>query len=165
MVTPSATVVRYPTPRYSAINPDASSRVIENIHKRHDRAAFYCGVVELDEYLQRFAGQNEKAGLSQHFVAVASAGECRIIGYYATSAGFVAFDLVPDDLRKRPPRYPIPVGYIGRLVVDRSMQGQGLGEDLLIDVLGRIVRITDEMGIHAVEVVVIKDSARHFYLK
>ncbi|MBI1370872.1 MAG: GNAT family N-acetyltransferase [Planctomycetes bacterium] len=145
--------------------PDASSWVIEKLHKRHDRAAFSCGVVELDDYLHRFAGQNEKTGISQHFVAVATAGDSRILGYYALSAGSVAFDLVPDELRKRLPRYPIPVAHIGRLAVDQSMQGQGLGEDLLIDALVRIVRIADELGIHAVEVVAINDSAQRFYLK
>jgi GNAT superfamily N-acetyltransferase len=145
--------------------PDASSWVIEKLHKHHDRAAFSCGVVELDDYLHRFAGQNEKSGISQHFVAVASAGESKILGYYAISASSIAFDLVPDELRKRLPRYPIPVAHIGRLAVDQSMQGQGLGEDLLIDALARIVRIADELGIHAVEVVAINDSAQRFYLK
>lgn len=145
--------------------PDASSWIVEKLDKRHDRAAFSCGVGELDDYLRRFAGQNEKAGISQHFVAVTAAGDSRILGYYALSAGSVAFELVPDPLKKRLPRYPIPVAHLGRLAVDQSMQGRGLGEDLLIDALARIVRAADEIGIHAVEVVAINDSARRFYLK
>lgn len=144
--------------------PEQPPWVIEKLHKRHDRAAFSCGVAELDDYLRRFAGQNEKAGISQHFVAVAS-GDTRVVGYYAISAGAVAFDLVPAELSKRLPRYPIPVAHIGRLAVDKSMQGQGLGEDVLIDALARIVRVADELGIHAVEVVAIDDRARRFYVK
>lgn len=120
---------------------------------------------ELDEYLHRFAGQNEKTGIGQHFVAVATAGDSRILGYYALSAGSIAFKLVPDELKKRLARYPIPVAHIGRLAVDLSMQGHGLGEDLLIDALARIARAADEIGIHAVEVVAINDSARRFYPK
>lgn len=144
---------------------DSHSWIIEKLDKWHDRAAFVCGVPELDEYLRRFAGQNERSGLSQHFVAVASAGDARILGYYALSAGSVAFELVPEELKNRLPRYPIPVAHIGRLAVDRSMQGRGLGEELLIDALARIARVGDEVGIHAVEVVAINDSARRFYLK
>jgi len=93
--------------------------VIEKLHKRHDRAAFSCGVADLDGYLRCFAGQNEKNGISQHFVAVAAPGVSVILGYYALSAGSVAFEQVPDELKKRLPRYPIPVAHLGRLAVDR----------------------------------------------
>lgn len=144
---------------------DTPSWIIEKLDKQHDRAAFSCGVDELDGYLHRFAGQNEKAGISQHFVAVATGGDAGVLGYYALSAGSVAFDVVPENLKKRLPRYPIPVAHLGRLAVDQSMQGHGLGEDLLIDALARIMRAADKIGIHAVEVVAINDSARRFYLK
>lgn len=144
---------------------DKPSWIIEQLDKRHDRAAFSCGVDELDDYLHRFAGQNEKTGISQHFVAVATGADAKILGYYALSAGSVAFEVVPENLKKRLPRYPIPVAHLGRLAVDQSMQGHGLGEDLLIDALARIMRAADEIGIHAVEVVAIDDSARRFYLK
>lgn len=138
---------------------------IEKLTKRHDRQSFYCGVPELNEYLQRFARQNETAGISQHFVALDAPGSRDIHGYYALSAGAVAFDNVPRDLRKRLPRYPVPVAHLGRLAVDRSAAGQGLGEHLLIDALARTLRAADEIGIHVVEVVAINDAASSFYLK
>jgi len=103
--------------------------------------------------------------ISQHFVAVAADDNSRVLGYCALSAGSVAFELVPEDLKKRLPRYPIPVAHIGRLAVDRSMQGRRLGEYLLIDALARIARVAGQVGIHAVEVVAINDNARSFYLK
>jgi len=136
---------------------------IEHLQKRHDRTGFYCGVDELDEYLRRFAGQNEKGGISQHFAAVPEAGAARVLGYYALSAGAVAFDRLPVGMKKRLPRYPIPVAHLDRLAVDRSMQGRGLGQDLLIDAFNRTMRAADQIGIHAIEVVAINDSARRFY--
>lgn len=145
--------------------PDTPAWIIEKLDAHHDRAAFACGVAELDDYLRRFAGQNEKRGISQHFMAVAVAGDGRILGYYALSAGAVAFDLLPEELKKKLPRYPVPVAHLGRLAVDRSMQGRGLGEDLQIDALARIGRAAEEIGIHAVEVVAIDDRARTFYEK
>ena len=45
------------------------------------------------------------------------------------------------------------------------MQGQGLGEHLLIDALARILRAADEIGIHAVEVIAINAGAQQFYRK
>jgi GNAT superfamily N-acetyltransferase len=146
-------------------HPEGLAWIIERLEKRHDRAAFSSGVAELDGYLRHFAAQNERTGISQHYVAVATAGDTRILGYYALSVGSVAFDVVPEDLRKRLPRYPIPVAHLGRLAVDGSVQGRGIGEDLLLDALARIARAADEVGIHAVEVVAISSRARDFYVK
>ena len=139
--------------------------IIEKLSKGHDRKSFDCGVSELDEYLRRFARQNEAAGISQHFVALGSPRSHEVHGYYALSAGAVAFDNVPKGLRKRLPRYPVPVAHLGRLAVDRSAAGQGLGEHLLMGALARTLRAADDIGIHAVEVVAINDAARAFYLK
>ena len=162
-----------PTPR-SSVRPSgtrnnvakaAPAPIIEKLAKRHDRAAFDCGVEELNAYLQRYAGQNERAGLSQHYVAPAPGSGSAILGYYALSAGAVDFELLDEDQRKRLPRYPVPVAHLGRLAVDRSAQGQRIGETLLVDALARTVKVADEVGIHAVEVVAINDAARKFYVK
>ena len=49
----------------------------------------------------RAVDMNSTHGLSQHFVAVATAGDSRVLGYYALSAGAVAFQHVPNELKKR----------------------------------------------------------------
>ena len=144
---------------------DGAPWIIEKLAKRHDRSTFGCGVVGLDEYLRRYAGQNERAGISQHFVAVAAASDTRVLGYYSLSAGSVNFEHIPDELRKRLGRYPIPVAHLGRLAVEKAAQGRGLGRHLLIDAFARIVAAADVIGIHAVEVIAIDDNATQFYEK
>ncbi len=59
----------------------------------------------------------------------------------------------------------IPVVLLGRLAVDRSVQGQGLGELLLLDALRRAQHIADEIGVRAVEVDAIGEKARAFYAR
>ena len=59
----------------------------------------------------------------------------------------------------------VPVVLLGRLAVDQSNQGQGLGAFLLIDALRRALHISEQVGIRAVEVDAIDDSAHAFYLK
>lgn len=162
---PNPTKRSRPPPTASAVEVPDRAWSIEKLSKGHDRNSFDCGVSELDEYLRRFARQNEAAGISQHFVALEAPDALVIHGYYALSAGAVAFDHVPRDLRKRVPRYPVPVAHLGRLAVDRSLAGQRLGEFLLMDALARTMRAADQIGIHAVEVVAINESARSFYLK
>lgn len=152
-------------PTATAVEVADCLRAIEKLGKGHDRKSFDCGVAETNEYLRRFARQNEAAGISHHFVALDASGSRSIHGYYALSAGAVAFDHLPRDLRRRLPRYPVSVAHLGRLAVDRSAAGQGLGEYLLIDALARTLRAADEIGIHAIEVVAINDVARSFYLK
>lgn len=59
----------------------------------------------------------------------------------------------------------IPVVLLGRLAVDRSVQGRGLGSWLLVDVLRRAQYLAEHIGIRAIEVDALDDAARTFYLK
>lgn len=136
------------------------SPIIEPLSSRHNRAAFDCGEESLNDYLRRFARQNDARHLGRTFVAVFE-GQTRIEGYYTLSSGAVAFDTVPEKL----PRYPVPVVHLGRLAVDRAAQGQGIGEFLLLDALKRAALLSDQLGIYAVEVYALHDRARAFYLR
>ncbi|MCC5787819.1 MAG: GNAT family N-acetyltransferase [Phycisphaerales bacterium] len=137
---------------------------IEALASDHDRDGFSCGHASLDEFLKRYAGQNQRTGVSRTFVAVRP-GERVVCGFYSLAAGSVELNHLTDEQRKRLPRYPVPVAHLGRLAVDRGSQGKRLGETLLIDGLWRIARADREIGIHAVEVVAIDEAARRFYLK
>jgi GNAT superfamily N-acetyltransferase len=141
-----------------------SSWTIESLDKRHDRAAFSCGDISLEEYLKKYASQNERLNVSRHYVALAF-GTTSVVGYYSLSAGSVEWAMLPNESRRRLPKYPVPVAHFGRLAVDKAMQGQGLGEFLLLDALARISRLTNEIGIQAVEIVATTEQARRFYEK
>lgn len=138
--------------------------LVEELHTDHDRSAFSCGQPSLDEFIKRYASQNQKSGVSRTFVAL-KPHESTVHGYYSLAAGAVAFANLPEDQRKRLPRYPVPVAHLGRLAVDKTAQGEGLGSFLLIDALRRIQDVADSIGIHAIEVVAIDESAKNFYLK
>lgn len=138
------------TPQYS----------VEQLTALHDRENFDCGEPSLNDFLKRFARQNNEKGLGRTYVAVKSA-EPRIFGYYTISSGAVRFDSIPENL----PRYPVPVMHLGRLAVDKNAKGQRLGKALLADALSRAVDISSHLGIYAVEVYALNESARNFYLK
>lgn len=134
--------------------------VIEPLLPTHDRTDFDCGEPSLNDFLKRFARQNNERGLSRTYVA-ALPDKPKIYGYYSLSSGVIQFDTLPEKL----PRYPIPVVYLGRLAVNRSVKGQGLGKILLLDALKRTMHISEQLGIYAVEVYALHDAARSFYLK
>lgn len=134
--------------------------VIEALGKRHKRENFDCGEESLNEFLKKYARQNSKKGFGRTFVAC-SPNETEVLGFYTLSSGSVSFEIVPEKL----PRYPIPTAHLGRLAADLKMRGQGLGELLLIDALKRAVLVAGELGIYAVELYALNETAKKFYLK
>jgi GNAT superfamily N-acetyltransferase len=135
---------------------------IVRLVKEHRRDAFDCGADDLNQYLRRFARQNGNKGLGRSYVAVLP-GETVVRGYYSLTTSAVACESIPEEARKKLPRYPVPTALISRLAVDRSMQGRGLGRDLLMDAIYRVIQAADSIGIYAVEVDAKDGAARTFY--
>jgi GNAT superfamily N-acetyltransferase len=138
--------------------------VIERLGPKHDRAAFDCGHATLDDWLKQRAGQFDRRDLARTYVAVRR-GESNVLGYYAISAHGVRRENLPDDQAKGLPRSDVPVVLLGRLAVDRAVQGRGLGSLLLTHALRRVELLSEQVGIRAVEVDAIDDAARSFYLR
>jgi GNAT superfamily N-acetyltransferase len=138
--------------------------VIERLAKRHDRSLFNCGQPALDDWVKTRAGQFDRRDLARTFVAV-FAGQSLVLGYYALASHRVRFESLPEDQAKGLPKIDVPVVLLGRLAVDQSMHGMGLGSFLLIDALRRALQVSTEIGIRAVEVDAIDNRARSFYVK
>lgn len=133
---------------------------IERLASHHDRAAFDCGEPALNQFLRQHAGQQQRRGLGQTYAALADGG-AEVLGFVTLSAGQVEAVSLPPDLKL--PRYPIPMLRIGRLAVDRSHQGQGLGQDLLAFALELALEFSERVGVYAVLVDAKHDRAQAFY--
>lgn len=118
----------------------------EPIGPHHDRRAFDCGDAALNEYLRRYARQMYESGGAKTFVAASLPDLARVLGYYTISPGAIEFPRVPAELTKRVGRHGVPVFRLGRLAVERSAQGQGLGGDLLMAVGERALAVVAEVG-------------------
>jgi len=137
---------------------------IQRLGSSHDRTAFDCGNPILTDWLRQRASQFEKRDLARTYVATRSSDRT-VLGYYAISNHRVIHEALPADEAKGLPRLDVPVVLLGRLAVDRSVQGQGLGSLLLVDALRRAQHLAEHVGIRAVEVDAIDDAARQFYLR
>lgn len=135
---------------------------IEPLGTSHDRAAFCCGVPELDAYLQRQASQDLKRNLAAVFVLTSDSKA--VAGFYTFSAHSIQAAELPQDLARKLPRFPLPVTLLGRMAVAQALQGQGWGEFLLLHALERALRGSQQVASWAV-VVDAKAGAREFYLK
>jgi GNAT superfamily N-acetyltransferase len=137
---------------------------VEPLAKRHERLAFSCGHAALDNFLKKYASQYAKRKLGTTYVAVADEGP-RVLGYYTLAPSHFAFAHAPEELIKGLPKHPVPSLLLARLAVDQSERGKGLGKFLLLDGLGRCLRVSREVAFRAVEVEAIDDQAAAFYVK
>lgn len=135
--------------------------VIEKLTKAHNLAEFDCSNPTLDNWLTRFAWTNQRAETAKTYVAHRGG---RVIGYHALVAGSVLKHEAPERIAQGIANHPVGVILLARLAVDRSEHGKGLGKALLRDALARIARAADVVGVRAVLVHAIDDSARDFYL-
>jgi len=137
---------------------------IEALSQEHERGAFCCGKAPLDAFIRQHAAKNMERGISRVFVAVRP-GEKRILGFYAAAAGTFQRDNLPKKGRQGLPGYPIPTAHLGRLAVDQTCQGQGLGETLLFHFLSAALEVSQKLGVFAVDIWSKDEVARKFYLK
>lgn len=135
------------------------------LEKKHRRKEFDCGNDELNQYVRRYARQNDTKGISKAFVATKAETPLAVDGYYTISSSLIEFSSIPEEDRQKLPAYPVPAALIGKLAVDNFCQGQGLGTELLVNALLRIVKASEDIGIYAVRVDAIDETAKKFYLK
>ena len=135
----------------------------EPIARHHDRKNFDCGSPDLNQYLDRYARQNHESGGAKTFVAVGAAEPAQVLGYYSISPGSVEFARVPAVVTRKLGRYEVPVFRLGRLAVQRSLQGKGLGGDLLLAAGGRALAVAGEVGGVALAIDAKDDRAAGWY--
>jgi hypothetical protein len=101
---------------------------IKPLEKSHDRTSFDCGHEDLNHYLRTQARQDAEKRVAATFV-LTRPGTPAVLGFYSLSASISPVGELPPDLMKRLPRYgQLPVTLLGRLAVDRSVGGKGVGE-------------------------------------
>lgn len=126
----------------------------------HSLDDFHSGERVLDDWLKRRAMSNQLAGASRTFVVVDQDG--RVCGFYALAAGAVSHQMATGAIRRNMPD-PLPVLVLGRLAVDRRVQGRKLGAALLQDAVNRAITVSHNTGVRALLVHALNDRAKRFY--
>jgi GNAT superfamily N-acetyltransferase len=127
----------------------------------HDRSGFDSGNQSLDQWLRGEALRAHRAGISRTTVWVAPDAPT-VVAYFAVAPTQVARVDLPS--RSLSAGYSLVPGYlIGRLALDRTLHGQGLGSQLLLDAVERIVEATDRVGGRVIVVDAIDTAAHRFY--
>ena len=125
--------------------------------KTHDRAAFSCGVPQIDNYLKLTAKKGAKADVVRIWVVIDA--ENHIVGFYGINMHAVDVKEMPDAYKKKAMKHGLlPAAFIAMIGVDEKHQGNGLGSALVADALERIARASDEIGTCVIMLDVLDDG-------
>jgi GNAT superfamily N-acetyltransferase len=134
----------------------------EALQGDHAVEGFACGVPALDDYLIKRALHDQRSDKSRTYVIARGK---TVVGYFSLAAASVDPLHATARLAAGQGAQDVPAILLGRLAVDRGVQGRGFGEALLVEALARAAGAADMIGARAVLVHAASDRARSFYLR
>lgn len=75
----------------------------------------------------------------------------RVVAFYAISAHQILRDSLPSRVRRGSPQ-AMPAVLLGKLALDVSLRGKGLGGELLVDALERVLLAAQQVAVRVVVV-------------
>ncbi len=137
----------------------------EPIAKSHERDSFDCGNAALNEFLRRHARKSHVQGSAKTFLAMDNADGKTLLGYYSVSPASVAYARAPSVITRGLARHDVPVFRLARLAVRCSVQGQGLGGQLLLAAGRRCLLVAAQAGGVALLIDAKDDRAAQWYVR
>ena len=128
--------------------------------KLHDRSAFDSGSPDLDEWLRRFSTQNRRRNTAATWVITDA--DSVVVAYVSLAMTSIDRGDAPSSVAKHAPD-PVPALLIGRLAVNRSVAGLGIGTALVAHVLATALDLNDRAACRAVIVSALDESARSWW--
>lgn len=136
---------------------------IEPLSRKHDRAAFDCGVAELNAFLRATARQHGEKGLSRTFVLTENDKPTIILGFFTLTLCEITAEHMPASYAAMYPRHSLPAVRLARLAISLRYQGKGYGTLLVAEAVNRTVFIADQAGSIGLFVDAKNNQARDFY--
>ena len=127
----------------------------------HNISAFDSGEDVLDHWLKNRALTNVKNRATRVYVTCLNES-MDVIGYYGLSTGQLRHGNAIGSMRRNMPD-PIPVILLGRLAIDQSLQGKGVGADLLAHAVEKSLQVSEIAGARLLVVHALHDTAKKFY--
>lgn len=136
--------------------------VPRRLERDDDTADFTSAATELDQWLRRYAWENQRANNAVTYVTTAE--KPLVVGYYSITTAGIAKSEAPARLQHMSRPQELGMLLIGRLAVDHRFQGRGLGAGLLADALERSVQLSEAVGVVGVLIHCRDEAAKEFYL-
>ncbi len=122
---------------------------------KHDRTGFSCGIETIDSWFKQSISQQIKNDRVRVWCGINDDGV--LVGFYALSA--YTIDLADaGHLVRRGDLHDLPAIYLNVIAVDKTQQGQGGGNDLLMHAIRKCIKVSDDIGVVAIILDVRKDD-------
>lgn len=125
--------------------------------KTHDRSSFDSGAGDIDDWLRRYSTQNRRRNTAATWVIADP--HSVVVAYVSLAVTSINRSGAPAPVGAHAPD-PVPALLIGRLAVDRSVAGLGVGTALVVHVLATAVEVNERAACRAVVVSALDDTAR-----
>jgi GNAT superfamily N-acetyltransferase len=132
------------------------------LDERYDVHLFDCGVESLNSWLQNEALRAERSDTARTYVWTETVDSTEVLAYFSIAPTAVQREMLS---RSQAANYSfdIPSYLLARLALDKRLKGQGLGSQLLVDAIGRIVGSAEVSGGRLIVVDAVDDNAAAFY--
>jgi GNAT superfamily N-acetyltransferase len=134
---------------------------IEHLNQFQVLDRFDCGNKAMNDWLVRYARENEQLDLSRTYLLIADTTE--VIGYYTLTGMSTSRAEVPRLLRRGTPNLHQPGCLLARLAVSLDHQGQGHGRDLMVDAVKEALAASQHIALRFIAVDPLDDRARAIY--
>jgi GNAT superfamily N-acetyltransferase len=133
----------------------------EMLSEEHELGAFDCGNPLLNQWLTAQARRAQDADTARTYVWAEQEGA--VVAYYSIAPTQVYRDELPRGMAGG--YSVVPAYLLGKFALDRTLQRQGRGADLLVDALSTIVQASETGAGRLIVVDAIDENAAGFYRK
>lgn len=132
---------------------------VEALSEAHELDGFDCGNEELDRWLRQHARHAVRQGTRTYVLTNDSRD---VVGYFSVAPHLIEREEVTPSVGRGAPRR-IPAILLAKFALDMSVQGRGLGSELLIAALTTVIEAARVAGGKVVVVDAIDEDAAAFY--
>ena len=126
--------------------------------KDYDLNGFDCGEESLNAFLTNHLKRQHEGKILRAYVLCTKEEIPKVLGYYTLSGSCFEKETLPSkSQQKKVPYRNVPSITLGRLALDKSLQGQGLGSMLVTHAMRVVYNASLAVGIHGLFVEALND--------
>lgn len=132
----------------------------------YDLTAFDCGEPTLNTFLSEHLARQHAGRFLRGYLLITSGERPKVLGYYTLSGSCFEKATFPSKTQQRKLPYAnVPSITLGRLAVDKQIQGQEWGTTLVSHAMRVVWRASQAVGIHGIFVDALNEGAKAFWVK
>ncbi|ROP49905.1 acetyltransferase (GNAT) family protein [Enterobacter sp. BIGb0383] len=126
---------------------------------------FDCTEPSLNAFLIDHLRRQHNSRILRAYILRTAMPEARVLGYYTLSGSSFEKEQLPSkSQRKSVPYHNVPSITLGRLAVDKSLQGCGWGATLVAHAMKIVYGASQAVGVHGLFVEALNENAKSFYI-